>query len=230
MRVLLLESDRHAGDQVIERLTAAGHQVVRCHEVDLGAFPCNALCADGSCPLETGAPVDVVVDYRAHPYPHPTPLEDGVSCALRHNLPLVVAGVSALNPFDKWTTAIADDADIVDACEQAVLEPDRFLSEAATITLRDTMLRHGLDVNGASVTVTRRSGSVRAAMELPDKADWDDDALAVAVAGAVAPPRAAGPHRRRLRIRAARRGLSDAHRGWRRRKRQRAPCPRMGRR
>ena len=51
--------------------------------------------------------------------PGPTPFEDGVSCALRHHVPLVVAGTTALNPFDDWTTVTAGDDDIVEACERA---------------------------------------------------------------------------------------------------------------
>ena len=120
MRVLVVESDRRAADEAITDLQAAGHRVVRCHEADLPAFPCNALCDQGSCPLETKERVDVVLDFRAHPYPKPTSFEDGVSCALRHHVPLVVAGTSALNPFDKWTTVIADGHNAVEACELAV--------------------------------------------------------------------------------------------------------------
>ena len=38
-----------------------------------------------------------------------------MSCALRHRIPVVVAGASALNPFDSWTTAVAVDDSVVDA-------------------------------------------------------------------------------------------------------------------
>lgn len=180
MRVLLLETDRHAGDACSDRLQAAGHRVVRCHEPDLDAFPCNALCGNGTCSLEAGAAIDVAVSCRAHPYPHPTLLEDGVSCALRHRIPLVVVGVSALNPFAPWTTEVADEADVVEACERAIGQPDRFLSDAATITVRDKLIRRGLDSTDASVTVTRRSGALRAAMSLDG--DANEGELAVAVA------------------------------------------------
>ena len=107
MRVLVVESDRHTADQAIADLRAAGHEVARCHERGLPAFPCNALADGGTCPLDSGSGVDVLLDYRAHPHPRPTRFEDGVCCALRHQIPIVVAGASALNPFDHWTTALA---------------------------------------------------------------------------------------------------------------------------
>jgi hypothetical protein len=119
VRVLVLETNRRAADHAIAELRGAGHQVVRCHEVGLPAFPCNALCNNGVCELDASGGVDIVLDYRAHPLPRPTAYEDGVSCALRHHVPLVVVGTSALNPFDKWTAAIAGDDEIVAACEAA---------------------------------------------------------------------------------------------------------------
>lgn len=53
MRVLVVESDRRAADKAITDLQAAGHHVMRCHETDLPAFPCNALCDKGTCPIDT---------------------------------------------------------------------------------------------------------------------------------------------------------------------------------
>jgi hypothetical protein len=191
MRVLLLETDRHAGDGVQRKLTAAGHRVVRCHEPDLDAFPCAALCAGGSCPVEHRESVDVVVTFRAHPYPRPTAFEDGVSCALRHDVPLVVVGTTALNPFDRWTTEIASPDDVVDACERALASPNRSLSEAATRTVRSTLARSGIDPGPAEVTVTRRAGRLRAKAVLPAEVADDPDQLAVAIASTL---RAEAPH------------------------------------
>jgi hypothetical protein len=194
MRALLLETDRHAGDSVARKLTAAGHQVLRCHEVDLDAFPCNALCAGGACPLEHRESVDVVVTFRAHAYPRPRPFEDGVSCALRHDVPLVVTGTSALNPFDRWTTEITPPDDIVAACERAVAAPNRKLSEEATRVVRSTLVRNGddaADAAGAEVVVTRRAGRLQARAVLPGGAGEEPDKMAVAIAAVL---RDTAPH------------------------------------
>src|SRR3954463_15901489 len=121
MRVLVAESDHNAADEVIVQLQAAGHQVVRCHEVGLPTFPCNALFDGGQCPLDAAGSVDVVVDHRAHIYPQPTPSEDGVACALRHHVPLVASGATVVSPYEDWVTAyVGRDGDVVAACERAI--------------------------------------------------------------------------------------------------------------
>jgi hypothetical protein len=181
MRVLVVESDKHAADGAIVDLQAAGHHVVRCHEADLPAFPCNALCDQGTCPLETTESVDVVLDYRFHPHPRPTAFEDGVSCALRRHVPLVVAGRSALNPFDRWTTAIVDDGNVVDACEKASAMPLDRVAEPARREVRERLDPHIAE--WADVVVHRRGGQLDATIQLPRAASDMADELAVAVAG-----------------------------------------------
>src|SRR5262249_10745817 len=107
MRVMVLESDRHAADDDIAALREAGHEGFGCHDTDVQAFPANGLCDLDTCPLEGREGIALVLDHRAHPHPRPTPLEDGVSCAVRRHVPLVVSGTAALNPFEPWTTAVA---------------------------------------------------------------------------------------------------------------------------
>ena len=185
MRVLVVESDRRAADVAIGDLRAAGHHVMRCHESDLPAFPCNALCDQGQCPLEADAGIDVVVDYRTRPYPRPTPFEDGVSCALRHHVPLVVAGTSSLNPFARWTTAIAsNDDDIVAVCEEALRVPlEQLAAPARAEVQRRLRLQPGV-AEATDVVVHRsKGGQLDAVVHLPDEAAEIDDELAVAVAG-----------------------------------------------
>jgi hypothetical protein len=185
MHVLVVESDRHAAANAVTDLQAAGHHVVRCHEQDLAAFPCNALCDHGECPIEADAGVDVVVDYRSRPYPRPTAFEDGVSCALRHHIPLVVAGTSALNPYDKWTTAIAtSDDDIVSTCERAARMPLERLAEPARAEVRRRLRLQPAVAEAADVVVHRsKGGQLDAVVRLRDEAAEMDDDLAVAVAG-----------------------------------------------
>lgn len=183
MRVLVVESDRRTADKAVTDLQAAGHRVVRCHETDLPAFPCNALCDKGTCPIETQQGVDVVLDYRARPYPKPTAFEDGVSCSLRHHIPLVVAGTSALNPFDKWTTAIASDDDIVSACERAAALPVERLAAPARAEVRRRLALQPAVAEQSDVVVHRSNGRIDAKIFLPDDADDIDGPLAVAVGG-----------------------------------------------
>ena len=183
MRVLVVESDRRTADKAITDLQAAGHHVVRCHETDLPAFPCNALCDKGTCPIETQQGVDVVLDYHARPHPKPTAFEDGVSCSLRHHIPLVVAGTSALNPFDKWTTAIAGDDDIVEACELAATRPVERLAEPARAEVRKRLRLQPAVAEQSDVVVHRSNGQLDATIYLPGEAEETDGSLAVAVAG-----------------------------------------------
>ncbi|HEX4821707.1 MAG TPA: hypothetical protein VFV00_15985 [Acidimicrobiales bacterium] len=185
MRVLVVESDRYAANGAIADLQAAGHHVLRCHEEDLPAFPCNALCDGGRCPLEDGDGIDVVVDYRTRPYPRPTPFEDGASCALRHHVPLVVAGTSALNPFAPWTTAIStNDEDLVTTCEHAVEVPlERLAAPARAEVRRRLRLQPGVAEATDVVVRRRQGGQLDAVVRIPEEAEEIDGELAVAVAG-----------------------------------------------
>jgi hypothetical protein len=158
---------------------------VRCHEPDLPAFPCNALCDADACPLESGAGVDVVLDHRAHPHPRPTPLEDGVTCAVRQYVPLVVAGTSALNPFAPWTTAIAGDTDVVAACVTAAGGPLDRLAEPARLEVWRRLAAHPAAAAASGVTVQRNRARLDVTVSVPSDAPGVDEQLAVAVAGVI---------------------------------------------
>jgi len=185
MLVLVVESDPHSADGAIAGLREAGHDVVRCHENGLPAFPCNALCENTSCPLDSTPGVDVLLDYRAHPYPRPTAFEDGASCAAQRYIPVVVAGATALNPFAKWTTAIADRESVVEACEHVATAPIESLSEVARAKVRQLLSGEREAADTADVIVTRRGGRLEAVITLPSHADEVDSSLAVGVAGAI---------------------------------------------
>ena len=185
MRVLVVESDRCTADRAIADLLAAGHEVARCHESGRPAFPCNALGDGGTCPLDTGAGVDVLLDFRAHPHPRPTPFEDGVSCVARRQIPVVVAGVSTFNPFERWTTEVTTDDSIVDACERAASGPIESLAAVALAKVRELLADEPTVADGADVTVTRNAGTLLAVVVLPECAAELEAALAVGVAGAI---------------------------------------------
>jgi hypothetical protein len=160
LNVLVLESERGAADDTIRDLEAAGHSVVRCHEGGVPAFPCAGLTS-GQCPLEAGA-VDVAVTVRRRPRSQPAPQEDGVSCALRAHVPLVVAGATALNPFDDFATVIVDGTDaVVDACERAAVAELYPHCETATRALIGVFETHDVRDVMARVVVRRVRGGLR---------------------------------------------------------------------
>jgi hypothetical protein len=129
MRILVTESDPGHSQAVEATLTAAGHEVVRCTAPDEPAFPCVGL-ADGECPLDE--PTDVALAVRTRPHPRPTPGETGVSCALRADVPLVVAGTHGLSPFTPWTImTVDDDEDVVAVVEGAAGSAPAAVTEAA---------------------------------------------------------------------------------------------------
>lgn len=190
MRVLVLETDRHIADDSIAQLQAAGHSVARCHGAEMPAFPCNSLFDGGQCPLEHGPAVDVVLDHRAHAYPRPRDSEDGVSCALRYNIPLVAGGISVLSPFEPWITSTVEDQDVVAACETAVNAPLERLAAPARALLR-WMLELDPAAASADVVVHRHGSRLHAIATIPADAGDVEDTVAVRIAGAL---RAVDPH------------------------------------
>jgi hypothetical protein len=166
MDILVTESDPGAAARAIERLESAGHTVHRCHEPGSRAFPCAGVV--GVCPLE-GTSIDVVLDVRARARTWPTPTEDGVTCALRRRVPVVVAGRTALNPFTAHGATEAE-GDVVDACTRAGRGPLPAHGELATGALRETLVRAGLPSTAASAVVVRRGGRLRAELAVPEAA------------------------------------------------------------
>jgi hypothetical protein len=184
MRVMLLETDRHASVDVAKRLAEAGHDVVRCHGDGEPLWPCNGLRDDARCPLEDG--VDVIVTVRAHPYPRPMASEDGVSCALRHHIPLVVAGPAVLDPFGPWAVVETSPDTVVAACEEAVRMPLRRHSDAALGEVRRLLEVHGLPSDGATAEAVRDARHVAVRVDPGVRLDQRlGDLIAVRVAQAI---------------------------------------------
>ena len=105
-----------------------------------------------------------------------------MSCSLRHHIPLIVAGTSALNPYDKWTTAIAGDDDIVEACELAVALPVERLAEPTRAEVRRRLSLQPALAEQSDVVVHRSNRQLDATIYLPGEAEDTDGALAVTVA------------------------------------------------
>ncbi|MGH8992513.1 MAG: hypothetical protein ACRDYV_01125 [Acidimicrobiia bacterium] len=98
--VLVVGTDDWAVEQVSATLSEAGCQILTCHPPGEPVFPCNALVEGRTCPLDAG--FSVVVTVRARPVDQPIPGELGVICGLHAGAPLVIAGMSARNPFLPW--------------------------------------------------------------------------------------------------------------------------------
>jgi hypothetical protein len=109
--VLVVESHQRIAYEAEATLLAAGHRAHRCHGRDDLGFPCRAITDPGSCPIDAG--IDVALLVRQHVMPRPTPLEVGVNCAIRAGIPIVEKGPAALDPYDRWLTLRSDGEDIV---------------------------------------------------------------------------------------------------------------------
>jgi hypothetical protein len=103
---LVVGTDDWAIQQAVESLRADDVRVLQCHEPGEPAFPCNALIEGRTCPLDV--PFDVVLTVRGRPLPRPAEGEMGVVCALRHHIPLVVAGMATHNPYSAWAARVVD--------------------------------------------------------------------------------------------------------------------------
>jgi hypothetical protein len=168
----------------IAQLQAAGHRVERCHEPGARAFPCAAL-NPGRCPLEDGE-IDVVLTVRARSHPRPSPLEDGVTCALRRHVPVVVAGRTGNHPFQQYDVAVAGVDDVVETCERAATGPQRDHEAAATRALHQTLDVAGLPLEGSRVEVHRTGAGLRANVYVPrETGKRQRDIVAVRVVGAL---------------------------------------------
>jgi hypothetical protein len=165
MDVLLLETEPHAADGAEHVLTRAGHSVHRCHEAGARrAFPCAAV-AGKPCPVfERG--IDVAVTIRSHPGAKPASFEDGVSCALRAHVPVVVAGRTAIHPFEEWATDVVDREDnLVDACERAAAAMLTRHSEIATSALETSLRAGGVETSRCRARVYRRGGRLKVSLD-----------------------------------------------------------------
>lgn len=169
MKVLVLETESGAAEGAVRRLQGAGHDVYRCHDHSGQAFPCVALDRRG-CPLQDEA-IDVALTVRVVPGGDPAPLEDGVACALRSRVPLVVAGESDGHPYERWHAVAVTGSEVVEACERAARAPDLELSEAATTAFRRVLAQAGHSPDGASAVVVHRAGGLEASLEAPGELD-----------------------------------------------------------
>ena len=177
-----------------DELRDRGHAVSVCHPD--GAAACIAH-SGGRCPLERGT-IDAAVLIRSHATADELPLERGAWCAVQRNVPLVVGGDPADNPYGPWAAAEDDGSAISRTVETIVGLPLPALSSVATHALQESLERIGAPDHRARVEVHRRHGGLVATMiGVASVSSAQAARISVRVAGAI---RAADPWARRIDV------------------------------
>ena len=122
---------------------------------------------------------------RGRPYPTPTRQEDGAICAIRRDVPLVVAGDLASNPFAPWSTEVERLSELPIACESAVTESRPRLSAVATAAVATALEAFGLPDSVGSAEVHGRGDDLSLVVTLPPEAGDVGPAAAVRVLDAL---------------------------------------------
>jgi hypothetical protein len=165
LNVLVVEGTRGAADEACHELIDAGHHVQRCHDRDAPPFPCAGIAAGRGCPLDRGD-IDVAVGVRTSARAEQLASDDGVRCAIRNRVPLVLAGTPAASPYRAYATEIVERAyGVVDACERAAAAPIVMHSAAATRVLADAV------GDAAEAVVYQRDGVLVAEVHGADTLD-----------------------------------------------------------
>ena len=184
LNVMVLESEYDGADEAVAELTAAGHAVVRCHDRGQPTFPCRGILDAADCPLRSQR-IDVALDVRPRVRSQPAASEDGVQCALMAHVPLVVAGPSALDPYDHYATRVLDRTHgVVDACEVAASDELPAYVRRAKKSLAGSLGAEQAAVAG--VSVTRHNGGLRIRVSgLDDATRRERHAAVVRIVGAL---------------------------------------------
>jgi hypothetical protein len=144
LQILVVESSPGAADDACGELTAAGHTVRRCRARDAEPFPCNGIAEGQKCPFDDGG-VDVAIGVRQFPHAQTSSMEDGLRCAIRKRVPLVLAGANALSPYAGYATeTIAGTRGVVATCERVAGAPLPAHTAAATRVAVDATRDAGL--------------------------------------------------------------------------------------
>jgi len=120
--------------------------------------------------------------------PHPTPLESGVSCALRARVPLVETGTESLDPFYPWVAARVTEGtgdSVVDACVEAAETVARQLEDHIRRRTLRTMAVAAGRPGPLGCAVERHGRDLHVTLSGPPVGKDIEHALAVRVADAV---------------------------------------------
>lgn len=131
---------------LIDALESADAHVTRCHDAAHGST-CSVVAGAG-CPMDDGADVALVPLVAAGAAPAQA---DGVGCAVRASIPVVVVGHGAPGPFAAVAAAQASGAhDVVAACEAAADGASAVHTAVATRALDERVDSLGLTPEGVA--------------------------------------------------------------------------------
>jgi hypothetical protein len=172
MRILMTASDERGGARARTVLEDAGHEVLACVGPAGEPFPCRGVAGE-TCPLDAGA--SVAVSCPGSVPPEPSAGEVGLVCALRHQLPVLVAAPADVSwPGSRFGLVPLDDLPAaVEAAAAAVLSKhtQAVLAEARRVA-----------GDGAAAAVRRVGTGLVVVLDLPEDLDEHAaEALAVRV-------------------------------------------------
>jgi hypothetical protein len=182
--VLVTESHAGAAAEAEAILRNAGHRTHRCYDPESQGFPCKGLLKPDGCPLDHG--IDVALLARRRVLPTPSSLENGVICAIRAGIPVAERGPEVLDPFAPWVSArFEDTADVVDACEQAVVEGLEPLRHHILDSVNKTLTAAGAESGALGCTIERQGSRLIVRLSGPAVAERLRQAAAVEAVAAV---------------------------------------------
>jgi hypothetical protein len=182
--VLVAESHSGTAAEAEAILRNAGHRTHRCYDPESQGFPCRGLLEPDGCPIDHG--IDVVLLARRRILPTPASLENGVICAIRAGIPVAEHGTEVLDPFAPWVSArVEDTADVVDACEYAVVEGLEPLRRHILDSVEKVLTAAGVESGTLGCTIERRGSRLIVRLSGPAIAERLRQAAAVEAVAAV---------------------------------------------
>ena len=169
--VLLIETEPYAGLHAATDLSAAGHRIHRCYPQrpssgarEQGEPRLCAALTGGGCPIDGGA-IDVAVVAGPAASGDTALTAAGVTCALRHDIPLV-ADDSCTTSFGRRFVRRANGA-VVDACVHEAHDAHRDLRVDILRRIAPLCARERLDPNAVGVRFETDGPRLRITLEGP---------------------------------------------------------------
>lgn len=186
MEILMTQLRDERSQWVADTLRAGGHAVTTCdgdHGTHGGTFASAALRGD-DCPVDS-RPVDLAVHVPEDPDAVPGIEDEGVLCALRQHIPLIVVadGAAAVAPegagYVSWAAAVCGPDTLESTLVEVAAAPLELHTTAATEAANDVLEAHGVDASYEAV-VRRVHGRVHVEL-VADRAVPSDVAETAAV-------------------------------------------------
>ena len=168
MHILLVEGEAGEAREAEKLLNQAGHETYRCVDEDADHFPCSGMIA-GECPLDR-TDIDAAVLVRTDVADMPSAREDGARCALRHHIPLVLAGDVTASTYRPWATETTEDlGGLTDALERATAQLLDRHTRAATQSFHAVLAGHDLRPEIGTAEIHRSGGSLQVTLRVTEE-------------------------------------------------------------